>query len=842
VNRIARFLLVLSLVINATVVAGGEPLNPSIGAREGACRGEDQYRVRLGSVDLVPERGLRAVAAERGEPFLIQFFQVPGIAGRFRIEKAEVDLLEYVGGGSYLARCEAGCGDIFASLPIRSTFDLTPAMKLAPVFETDTDLRTRLHLNPPLEVVVRFFPWVSWERARLVLEESGASSTATRLGYHSSVIVMVDPEALQVLLGRSEIAWVDPALPATGPSLVNAAERSRVDQVRGAAEFLGVDGSGARVGVLDWFPAGIHADLAGRVTPVDVRWGEDEHGVTVSGCVAGAGALEPRATGMAPGASLFWTSWVPNPWTAMERFHDDYGVTIVNNSWNTKPGWWLDTHSWHGDLWAFGYYHERAWAVDALVRDTDLLVLFSAGNKRQVSFLGPHTHGDQHGNEDGVSYEGLHPPNPRYQSIAGAAIAKNVLTVGGTTKDDEINLFSSFGPTDDGRIKPDLVAVGLDVLTTAAADGYVAASGTSVSSPVVAGVAALLTDYSRRRHGRDPSSSVLKNLLIHSARDLGEPGPDYQSGFGMVDAELAARILDAAVFDDAMFRAPRRPTGRVIPTSLKGRSKVDVGAKILSINGVRSLVIEDALDHGESSTFVLPVTSGCDELRATLLWHDPPGPELVNDLDLRVVAPDGQIIYPFVLDPGRPLAAAFRGINHRDNVEQIRVRGPMAGRWRIIVDGAAVADGPQGMALIASAGEGNRAPERLPEGDMVIDVFFVTGDDSSAPELGPWTVFRNNDPLNFLIGFTVLANADYGDFFGSIVLTTSVSDAEGDTVVRYSASGHNTGPGPLQFLFAVGLEIPEALPAGAYTAHMELAMHNGVRRTADYPFTVEPGG
>ena len=74
------------------------------------------------------------------------------------------------------------------------------------------------------------------------------------------------------------------------------------------------------------------------------------------------------------------------------------------------------------------------------------------------------------------------------------------------------------------------------------------------------------------------------------------------------------------------------------------------------------------------------------------------------------------------------------------------------------------------------------------------------------------------------------------------MLTTSVSDADGDTVARFSAAGHNTGPGPLQFLFAVGLEIPAELPTGAYTAHMELAMHNGVRQTADYPFTVEPGG
>ncbi len=803
-----------------------------------ASGGEDQRRVRLGSVDMVPEVGLQAVAADCGDPFVIQFDQLPDVAGRAHIENAGVDLLRYVGGRSYLARCEASCGDSLASLPVRSTFDLTPAMKLAPVFATDAELCAR----SSLEVVVRFFPWVPWDQARLIIEESGAVTTATRFGYRSTATTKVEAAALGVLLECPEVAWVDPVLPTTGPSLVHAAERSRVDQVRGSEEFLGVDGSGTRVGVLDWFPADIHTDLAGRVTEAGVRWGESDHGTAISGCVAGAGTLEPRATGMAPGAELVWTSWVPDPWSAIERFHEEYDVTIANNSWNTKPGWWLSTLSWHGDLWAFGYYHERAAAADALVRDTDLLVLFSVGNKRQVSFLGPHTHGNQDGYEDGIWHEDLHPPNPKSPSIAGAAIAKNVLTVGGTTKDDETGPFSSLGPTDDGRVKPDLVAVGIDVLTTAMDDGYMVGSGTSISSAVVAGVAALLTDFSRRRHGLDPSSTVLKNLLIHSTRDLGKPGPDVYTGFGMADAELAARVLDAAVFDDAVFFTPRRPTGRMVPTTSKKSPPDPTKTVIPPMDGMRSLLIEDVLDHGEYSTFFLPVMSGCGELRATLVWHDPPGPELVNDLDLWVVAPDGQVVRPFVLDPDRPYAAASQGINRRDNVEHLRVASPMAGRWRIIVDAAAVPDGPQELVLIASAGDGNRPPEKLNDGDLVIDEFFVTGDDGSGQQISPWTVFRDDDPLNFFMRVTVLSNADYGDFFGSIIFTTAVTNADGDTVIRFSASGHNTGPGLLEFLLAVGYEIPAEMPAGAYTAHMELTMHNGVNQTADDPFTVEPPG
>jgi len=826
-----RFLVVLSLVITAAVN----------GVQATEC-GDDGFRVCLGSVDMVPELGLHAVVEDCGLPFVIQFEHLPEAAERSSIKDAGVDLLQYVGGRSYVARCPTGCAEAVASLPVRSTFDLSPAMKRSTAFETDAGLRAAIGSSSAVEVVVRFFPWVPENQALLALDESGATTAATGLRYGNSVIATADSKALVVLLERHEVAWIDPALPITGPALVHAAERSRVDQVRWAAEFLGVDGSGINVGTLDWFPADIHTDLSGRVTDAGVRWGESDHGTAVSGCVAGAGTLEPRATGMAPGASLVWTSWYPDPWTSMEQFHDDYGVTIVNNSWNTKPGWWLSTRSWHGDLWAFGYYHERAATADALVRDTDLLVLFSVGNKRHISFLGPHHHGNQTGSNDGLWHEDLHPPNPEYPSVAGAAVAKNVLTVGGTTKDDLDDLFTSLGPTDDGRIKPDLVAVAVDVLTTAADDGYMVASGTSLSSPVVAGVAALLTDFSRRKHGVEPSSTVLKNLLIHSARDLGEPGPDYLSGFGMADAELAARVLDAAVFDDAEFFAPRRPSGRMTPATAGGKVDTDVNAAAPPFDGVRSLIIEEPIEHGQNSTHYLPVPTCCDELRATLVWHDPPGPQLINNLDLRLEAPDGRVHRPFVLDPEHPAAAAFRDVNHRDNIEQIRINAPEYGQWRIVIEGTSVPDGPQELALIVSAGEGNRPPERLYEGGLVIDEFFATGEAPSGQTPSPWSVFHDGDPLNFYVEAAVLDNADYGDLFGSTTIIISVSDAEGETVVRFNGSGHGQGPGPIEVLLPLGYEIPAEMPPGPYTAHLELAMHNGARRTMDFQFTVASPG
>jgi hypothetical protein len=798
--------------------------------------------VSRGLMSVVPEIGIRATAISRAEPFVLQFEGFQTATERSRLKESGVELLEYIGAGAYIARCDRDCSVVLARMPsLRSAIDLAPGMKMAGVFEEDPELSSRRHSQAPVEVLVRFFDGVPIADARAVLARAGVGLPRERFGFRNTVIVTASPEGLGRLSRSPEVAWIEPTLPPVGPSLKNAAERSRVEQVRRSESYLGADGSGSRVGVVDWFPDAVHTDLEGRVTDVGVRWGETGHGVEASGAIAGSGTLEPRAMGMAPAAQLYWTSWVPEPWPEFRRLHDEYGVTIINNSWNVKPGWWTKTQSWHGDLWAFGYYHEWAASADQLVRDTDLLVVFSAGNKREISFLGPHHHGDHHGNNDGIWHEDLHPGNPTYSSIAGTAIAKNVLTVGGTTKEDEVVYFSSWGPTEDGRIKPELVATGLDVFTTAADDGYEETGGTSISAPVVAGIAALLSDLARRAHDIDPGSSLLKGLLIHTARDVDAPGPDYRSGFGIVDAELAARVLESAQFEDSGSSSLRRVRRRLRPVSYGasgfGKSLSPVSSS--SSDSHRALIIEDELDQGQLLSYRLPVPSDADELRATLIWHDPPGALLVNDLDLRLVAPRGHNLLPYVLDPDRPQAAAVRGVNRRDPVEHARLVDPDSGPWWVVIDAAAVAEGPQSFTLIVSAGEGNRPPPRRTEGDVVITDFFLTPDSSEIADPQPRAVFRDGDPLNLYAVFSVLENADYGDFFGSLTLTLGIEDDTGSTVAQFSAAGHSLGQVEWRRVLEFGFEVPSGLPTGSYTARLTLELHNGVRRSSAYPFTVE---
>ncbi len=211
----------------------------------------------------------------------------------------------------------------------------------------------------------------------------------------------------------------------------------------------------------------------------------------------------------------------------------------------------------------------------------------------------------------------------------------------------------------------------------------------------------------------------------------------------------------------------------------------------------------------------------------------------MNDLDLRLVAPAGHNVLPFVLDPDRPSAAALRGVNHRDPVEHARLENPDQGLWWVVIDAAAVAQGPQDFTLIVSAGEGNRPPPRRTEGDIVLTDFFLTTDSSAIADPQPRGVFRDGDPLNLFADFSVLENADYGDFFGSLTLTVRIEDEAGSTVAQFSAAGHGLGPVEWRSVLEFGFEVPSGLPTGGYRARLTLELHNGVLRSSTFPFTVE---
>jgi hypothetical protein len=179
---------------------------------------------------------------------------------------------------------------------------------------------------------------------------------------------------------------------------------------------------------------------------------------------------------------------------------------------------------------------------------------------------------------------------------------------------------------------------------------------------------------------------LIKALMIHAASDLGNTGPDYQYGWGIINAQKSVNLISTGSYIEG-----------VIPTSA-GRQE-----------------------------FTFEITGG--DARVTLAWTDPAGDPaaasaLVNNLDLVLIAPDGTLHYPWILDPANPASAATTGVNNRDNVEQVLVSNALTGTWTARVSGASVPIGPQSFALI---GEGLNA------GSARVLTIFNDGD-------GPLTV------------------------------------------------------------------------------------------------------
>lgn len=339
---------------------------------------------------------------------------------------------------------------------------------------------------------------------------------------------------------------------------------------------------------------------------------------------------------------------------------------------NLKWEWWGNTAISASEDYLFGFYTTNASDLDRIAYNNPFfLMVRSADNKR--SETGPPTGTPYFLKNTTTRSTIVRSRNDAYDVIPAEATAKNVLTVGAanisfSSQNKAVLLgstaFSGWGPTDDGRIKPDLLGIGTNVLSSIATNdtAYGTYSGTSMAAANVSGSLFLLQElYATQRAPGLPSggqfmrAATLRGLALHTAnRANPETGPDYRQGWGLLNTEAAARVL-------------------------------------LNENQA-NLVLEKTLAPG--GLFNQSITAqGNEPLVITLCWTDPEGtpttvnassvnsrtPKLVNDLDLRLKTSQ-QTEFPFVLDPAQPASTATRGDNSRDNVEQIYIAKPVSGQ------------------------------------------------------------------------------------------------------------------------------------------------------------------
>ena len=420
-----------------------------------------------------------------------------------------------------------------------------------------------------------------------------------------------------------------------------------------------------------------------RIILGDAASSMSAHATHVSGTII-AGGVNNNAHGMAPLAQL-----KTHDWSGVEGEMSNAaaaGMEIANHSWGQIRGWNYDNGwDWYGNTSVsptedhlFGFYNSQARTWDIIANNAPyFLMVKSSGNDRGE---GPSNAGQGGNPEKDGGLDG-------FDCIGGSGISKNILTVGAVYEvfnytgpgSVVMSSFSGWGPADDGRIKPDVVGKGVSVYssTSGSNNSYSSYDGTSMSSPNVSGTLALLQQLYQESHDSPMRASTLKGLVIHSADEAGTtPGPDYKFGWGLVNAERAANII---LEDDVMQNSIDEIT--------------------LPVGGVYTREVS---------------VSGGNPLRVTISWTDPHGtvppaslnprtPILVNDLDLRVEDEDGNIFFPYMLNPENPLAAATTNTkNNLDNVEMVYLADAPAGTYSIIVDHDGTMNSDQVFSLIIS--------------------------------------------------------------------------------------------------------------------------------------------
>ena len=505
----------------------------------------------------------------------------------------------------------------------------------------------------------------------------------------------------------------------------DGAKLLKTDQVFGGVNGgPPLDGSGQTFGLWDaGLPRLTHQEFGGRVSnsedPLETPVLNENHATRVAGTLIASG-VDSTAEGMAPGASLKNFDWNDDHAEMTEEANN--GLLLSVHPYGYQAGWNKIGNDWYWqggasetEDFSFGFYdsnYAKVWDEIAY-NAPNYLIIAPAGNQRgeiapqsvidsesyfvydgSKYVLCSDLNGGCSGNyeKDGGAYG--------FDSIAYNALAKNVITVGSVDNSKNLSTNTGFGPTDDGRIKPDIVAKGVGVKSSSgsADNAYSTSSGTSFAVPMIGGSIGLLMEHQQNLHpGRTLLSSTWKALVIHTAEDLLPTGPDYQYGWGLMNTEKAAQVMSENA----------------------SNGEIHIREAVLSQN----------------QTIQFPIqASGSEPLKVTIAWTDPAGTPvssttpnptdlmLVNDLDLRLEDTGSTIYYPYTLDPSNPSNSAVQNAdNSIDNVETVYVSNPdpAAGEsFTVTVShkGSALSGSQQNFSIIITGNEPVSYDQQIAEG------------------------------------------------------------------------------------------------------------------------------
>jgi len=378
---------------------------------------------------------------------------------------------------------------------------------------------------------------------------------------------------------------------------------------------------------------------------------------------------------------------------------------ISNHSYGINPGWdyktTADGYPANGWYWGGNYisgtnydlqgtYYTNDQSYDAIVyNNPGYTIVKSAGNYFGYGpgYAGTPTTSYYYNGTGYTAYPAGTAPaancSQGYDCIGYGSLAKNIIVVGATdiittnnyrytaSTDVVRSDYSNAGPRDDGGIKPDIAAPGTDIWMASTAENTTGSetwqinSGTSMAAPQVTGIIGLwMQIYKSLFNNAELNAAAAKTLMVHSAAEAGNVGPDPWYGWGYIDAKKGAELLVGKSNNTVIFNNETLTSGVTNSKSVKA--------------------------------------SGSSPLKVTISWVDPEykitsnswstlynyrNSRLINDLDVRIIdTTTNTVYYPWKLDVNNPMTPATKADNTVDNVEQVVLDNPVAGRtYRIEV-------------------------------------------------------------------------------------------------------------------------------------------------------------
>ncbi len=694
----------VDLVFAARNWMGNEDLSPLIHEDYNPTNTRQYIRLKVGTFDpLEGELELdEELKTDEGQGYyLVQFIGPVEDEWKDEITTMEGGFYGYIPDFTYILNIEDNKASLIRNLSfVRWSGIYQPRYKIDPRLKNESQSKDR---NKEINITLTVFNNVG--RVDFEIDKLGGIITSKT---PSMMDVKIKFNMLPDIAGIPEVEWIQKkAIYKITNDIADDPGRMNVSPIweapynlDGTGQIVAVCDTGLDTGVND---ASMHDDFEGNIVAI-YSWPDTSgyspepdnddgasdldsgHGTHVAGSVLGDGTMSSGdIKGMAPGASLVFQ--------AVEQYlgspYNNYYLTGIPNDLNAlfqqayDDGARVHTNSWGSDL--DGEYTMDSQNTDEFVwKNRDMVIFFSAGNEAVD------------GNSNGIAdYDSLNSPGTAKNCITIGA-TENLRGTGGIATDtwgtywdtefpvDPINSdltsdnsqgmapFSSRGPCDDGRLKPDLVAPGTNVLSTKSSvatgglwgdynDYYWYSGGTSMATPLSAGAAALVRRFYVREESHSPTAALVKATLINGATDIdgqysdpyndAGPIPNNDEGWGMIN-----------IMNSLYPTSPREVKYEDITSGFTASSQTD--------------------------SYIYNLKSD-EPLKITLVWNDYEGTlssgGLVNDLDLKVTTPGGSTYYY-----GNDFANGWSDTSHTydrtNNVECVYIQTPATGKYTVEVN------------------------------------------------------------------------------------------------------------------------------------------------------------